>query len=213
MPVAAKICGLTDASAVATAVEHGARFTGFIFFPPSPRNVTPSTAAELAQPIPADVTKVGVFVDPDDARLADTLAAVPLDLLQLHGDETPARLQAIKARFGLPVMKVIKVGTADDLAPAAGYMEVADRLMFDTRPPPDADRPGGNAESFDWSILSGQSWPKPWFLAGGITADNVATAVATTGAQLVDISSGVEHSPGRKDPAKIKAFLDITGRL
>ncbi len=213
MPVEVKICGLTDAAALAAAVDNGARYVGFNFFPPSPRALQPEAAAQLAEPVPDRVGKVGVFVDPDDGLLQQVLDRLSLDSVQLHGDEPPDRVAAVKERFGVGVIKVLKVGAPADVAAAAAYERVADRLMFDARPPAAATRPGGNAVAFDWSILAGKSWQKPWFLAGGLTADNVAEAVAVSGARLVDVSSGVEQAPGRKDPAKIKAFLDIARRL
>ena len=213
MPVEVKICGVTDTAAVAAAVEHGARYVGLNFFPPSPRALKPAPAARLAAQVPTGISKVGVFVDPDDGLLSTVLDAAPFDLLQLHGDEPPDRCAAVRARFDVPVMKAIKVGTREDLASVAAYEDVADFLMFDARPPASATRPGGNAVPFDWSLLEGRNWLKPWFLAGGITADNVAAAVVASGARLVDVSSGVERAPGHKDPAKIKAFLDIARRL
>jgi len=213
MPVEAKICGLTDARAVEAAVAGGAAYTGFMFFPPSPRYLTPDAAAALAAGVPSGVRKVGVFVDPSDADIAAVLAAAPLDLLQLHGAETPARVSAVRERFGLPVMKVVAVAGADDLPRGEAYAEVADMLMFDSKPPKHATRPGGNALRFDWELLAGRQWPRPWLLAGGLTADNVAEAVAVSGASGVDVSSAVESAPGRKDPALIKAFLDAVRAL
>ncbi len=213
MAVDVKICGLTTGRAVAAAVECGARFVGFVFFPPSPRSLEPEKARKLAAEVPQDVLKVGVFVDPDDSLLARVLDTVPLDVIQLHGSEQPARLADISTRFDVQVMKAVKVEALADLSQAAAYEPVADRLMFDARPPPAATRPGGNAIRFDWSILAGKSWRKPWFLAGGIDATNVADAVAISRARFVDVSSGVERAPGDKDPAKIRAFLDIAGRL
>jgi len=213
MPVEAKICGLTDARAVEAAVAGGAAYTGFMFFPPSPRYLTPDAATALAAGVPAGVRKVGVFVDPGDADIAAVLAAAPLDLLQLHGAETPARVTAVRERFGLPVMKVVAVAGADDLARGEAYAEVADMLMFDSKPPKHATRPGGNALRFDWELLAGRQWRRPWLLAGGLTADNVAEAVAVSGAPGVDVSSAVESSPGCKDPALIKAFLDAVRAL
>ncbi len=213
MAVRVKICGLTTAAAVAAAVRGGAAYVGFNFFPPSPRCLEPDMAAILAAAVPDAIPKVGVFVDPEDELLRRVLGAVPLDIVQLHGSEPPERLTDIKSRFAVEVMKAINVGTADDLAQATTYEPLADQLMFDARPPAAATRPGGNAVSFDWSILAGKTWRRPWFLAGGIHAGNLAAAVAMSGASLVDVSSGVERAPGDKDPAKIQAFLDIAGRL
>lgn len=212
MTVRCKICGITDAAALDAAVRGGASFVGFVFFPPSPRAVTPETAAALTRRVPAAVSTVGLFVDPDDALIARATAAARLDIIQLHGDEPPARVAEIRTRTGRTVMKAIKVAEHADLALAEPYRDVADYLMFDARPPKDADRPGGNARAFEWSILTGFTWPKPWFLAGGLTPDNVATAVRITGARHVDTSSGVESAPGRKDPARIRAFLEAAAR-
>jgi len=213
MPVETKICGLTDAAAVDAAVAGGAAYTGFMFFPPSPRYLAPTQAAALADLVPAEVRKVGVFVEPDDDTIAGVLATVSLDLLQLHGHETPARVGAVRERFGVAVMKVVSVAGADDIAVGASYEDVADMLMFDSKPPKDATRPGGNALRFDWELLSGRQWRRPWLLAGGLTADNVGEAVAVSGAPGVDVSSAVESAPGRKDPALIKAFLDAVRAL
>jgi phosphoribosylanthranilate isomerase len=213
--VEAKICGVSTAEAIAAAVSHGAAYLGFVFYPRSPRHVTPVQAATLAAPVPAGVVKVGLFVDPDDATLAATLAEAPLDLLQLHGAETPARVAEVRRRTGLPVMKAIKVAAADDLATAHGYEEVADRLLFDAKTPasvPDA-LPGGMGAAFDWHVLEGAAWRKPWMLSGGLTADNVAEAVRISGAPAVDVSSGVEDRPGHKDPSAIAAFLDAVAGL
>ncbi len=213
MPIAVKICGLTSPAAVAAAIDGRASYTGFVFFPPSPRAVEPMTAAGIAAPIPVGIRKVGVFVDPDDALLARVLDAFALNMVQLHGNEPPARLVDIKNRFGVEVMKALKIGGPEDLAQADAYETVADWLMFDAPPPATATRPGGNALSFDWSLLAGRTWRKPWFLAGGLDAGNLAAAVAASGATAIDVSSGVERAPGDKDPDKIKAFLDIAGRL
>jgi phosphoribosylanthranilate isomerase len=213
--VAAKICGLRTAETVAAAVEHGADFIGFNFFKKTPRNVEPEAAGALARSVPSHVVKTGLLVDDDDARIAAILAAAPLDLLQLHGSETPERVAAIKAKFGLPVMKVIKVRDAADIARAADYETVADRLMFDTLPPPDMKNalPGGNAVSFDWTLLQGFRSRLPWMLAGGLTPENLAQAVRQSGAPAVDVSSGVEDRPGEKNPNKIKDFLEVARSL
>lgn len=207
MSVAAKICGLSTAEAVAAAVRHGARFVGFVFYPPSRRNVTPALAGALAALVPPDITKVGLFVDADDETLAAALEEAPLDLLQFHGRESPERVQWAKRRFGKAVMKAIPVAAAADLALAERYYGVADRLIFDAKPPKDATVPGGNGLVFDWELLGGKRWPVPWMLSGGLTPDNLATAVRTTHAPAVDVSSGVESAPGVKDPEKIAAFL------
>ena len=212
MAIETKICGVNDLAAVEAAVKGGADLIGLNFYPPSPRAVTPEAAAQLASRVPPGVTRVGLFVDPDDDQLAATLAKVRLDLVQLHGGESPRRVAEIRARFARPVMKVIKVAKDEDLAAAAPYASLVDRLMFDAKPPKTAKfastvLPGGNAVAFDWRLLAGRRWPKPWLLAGGLQADNLAEAVRTSGAPGVDVSSGVEDAPGRKSPDKIAAFL------
>lgn len=209
MAIETKICGVNSLAAVEAAAKGGADLIGLNFYPPSPRAVTPEEAAQLAGRAPPGVTRVGVFVDPDDDQLAATLAKVPLDLLQLHGNESPRRVAEIRARFARPVMKVIKLAQPEDLAAAADFAPLVDRLMFDAKAPKGAKNalPGGNATAFDWRILAGKSWPRPWMLAGGLTPENLAEAVRTTGARSVDVSSGVEDGPGRKSPAKIAAFL------
>jgi phosphoribosylanthranilate isomerase len=207
MPVEVKICGITDEEAMDAAIEEGADYVGLVFFPPSPRNVSPDRAAELVEFAPGDVTKVGLFVDPDDATLDAVLTRVRLDLLQLHGSETPERVEAIRLEYGLPVMKVLSVSQSADLDGAEPYLAVADRLLFDAKPPKGAVLPGGNAVSFDWSILTGRKWGLPWMLAGGLDPANVAEAVRISGAAAVDVSSGVESAPGVKDADKIRAFI------
>ncbi len=206
-PVEIKICGITSEEAMEAAVEAGADYVGLVFFPPSPRCVTPERAAELVEFLPADLVKVGLFVDPDDSTLDRVLSQVRLDLVQVHGRETPERLEQTRLEYGLPVMKVIPVSEAADLAAANPFLAVADRLLFDAKPPKGATLPGGNAVSFDWTLLQGRKWGLPWMLAGGLTPDNVAEAVRITGARAVDVSSGVESAPGIKDPARIRAFI------
>ena len=205
--VQVKICGLNDPRAVAAAVAGGADFVGVVFFAKSPRAVTPERAAELLEAVPRRIRRVGLFVEPDDRLLDRVLTRVRLDLLQFHGKETPARIEAARDAWGLPVMKAIGVAAAADLDAAAAYLAVADRLMFDAKAPTGADRPGGNARAFDWTLLAGRKWPLPWMLAGGLTARNVAGAIRRSGARAVDVSSGVEKSPGVKDPQKILRFL------
>jgi phosphoribosylanthranilate isomerase len=209
LSVAVKICGLSTAEAVAAAAAGGARFVGFIFYPPSPRHLTVEAAAALALGVAPDITRVGVFVDPTDEALAAVLAKVPLDLLQLHGSETPERVEHIKRRFGRPVMKAIPVAGPVDLQQAQRYFRVADRLLFDAKPPRDVEGalPGGNGLALDWQLLRERRWPLPWMLSGGLDADNLAEAVRTSGAEAVDVSSGVERAPGVKDLDKIAAFL------
>jgi phosphoribosylanthranilate isomerase len=208
MSLAAKICGLSDAESIAAAVAGGAAFVGLVFYPPSPRAVTPERAGALCAAVPAGVTRVGLFVDAADDVIAAALAAAPLDLLQFHGRESPERVAAAKRRFGRPVMKVIPLAAPEDLALAEGYLGSADRLLFDARPPRRADAlPGGNGLAFDWQLLAGRRWSLPWMLSGGLDAGNLAEAVRITGATAVDVSSGVESAPGVKDPRRIAAFL------
>ena len=215
MPVVAKICGLKTAETVATAVDHGADFVGFNFFRKSPRYVEPEDAAALGRAMPSRVLKTGLFVDDDDARIAAILAAAPLDLLQLHGAETPERVAAIKAQFDIPVMKVIKVRDRADIVRAADFETVADRLLFDAQPPAGMKNalPGGNAVSFDWTLLQGFRSRLPWMLSGGLTPGNLVEAVRLTGAPAVDVSSGVEDRPGEKNINKIKDFLGVARAL
>ncbi|PRX37567.1 phosphoribosylanthranilate isomerase [Meinhardsimonia xiamenensis] len=208
-----KICGLTRAEDVAAAVSAGAAYLGFVFFPRSPRHLDIDRAAELALGVPPGVAKVALTVDADDAMLEAILARVPVDMLQLHGRESPARVAEIKARFGLPVMKAVGVADEDDLAHLDRYAGVADQLLVDAKPPPGADRPGGNAVAFDWRLVAGRRWAVPWMLAGGLTPDNVAEAVRLTGARQVDVSSGVESAPGIKDAARIAEFARALGQV
>jgi phosphoribosylanthranilate isomerase len=215
MTVTAKICGINDPVAMETAVAGGASHVGLVFYPPSPRAVNAAQAAALAGIAAGKATRTGLFVDPDNRLIDDVLARVPLELLQLHGRETPARVAALKERTGCKVMKAIRVGAADDIESAADYLAVADWLMFDALPPSDMKNalPGGNAVSFDWTLLAGRDWPLPWMLAGGLTVDNVADAVRLSGARVVDTSSGVEDAPGRKNPEKIRTFLAAVSAL
>jgi phosphoribosylanthranilate isomerase len=215
MTVAAKICGIKDPVAMQTAIDGGAAYVGLVFYPQSPRAVSPGTAAKLAALVPEGVTKVGLFVDADNAQIARVLEVVSLDMLQLHGSETPARCTDIRNRFGRPVMKVIKIATLDDVNSANDYCDLVDWLMFDAKPPSSMTNalPGGNAVQFDWTLLAGWKWPVPWMLAGGLVADNVAEAVSKSGTSVVDVSSGVESTPGKKDPAEIKRFLEAVAEL
>ena len=207
--VAVKICGLRAPEALAAAVGGGARGVGFVFYPPSPRHVSVAEAAALAAHAPPGVERVGVFVDPDDALLAEARDRAGLTAAQLHGAETPRRVAGIRERFGLAAIKAIPVARAEDLARAGEYAGAASRLMFDARPPAGAASalPGGNGLAFDWKLLAGRAWPLPWVLSGGLAPDNVAEAVEETGARAVDVSSGVESAPGVKDPALIAAFF------
>lgn len=202
-----KICGLRRPEHIDAAAEAGARYVGLVFFPKSPRAVSLAEAASLARHVPVGVARVGLFVDPDNELLSGTLADVPLDLIQLHGAETPARVAEVKALTGLPVIKALGVAGAGDLAALTTYGTVADMLLVDAKPAPDADLPGGNGLSFDWRLLVGRRWLRPWMLAGGLTPQNVAEAIRLTKAPAVDVSSGVEVAPGEKDQALIRQFV------
>ena len=209
MSVASKICGVSDRAAIEAAVTGGAAYVGFVFFPRSPRNVTPAEAAELVRLVPDGVEAVALAVDPDDT-LVDAIAAIPgITMFQLHGSESPDRVADIRARTGRRAIKAIKVSDEADLDAADAYFGAADMLLFDAKTPADMKNalPGGNAVSFDWTILAGRDWPLPWMLSGGLDPDNVADAVRVSGAPAVDVSSGVESAPGSKDPARIDAFL------
>ncbi|MBE0534016.1 MAG: phosphoribosylanthranilate isomerase [Rhodospirillales bacterium] len=212
MGIDVKICGLSTPEAVKAAAAGGARYIGFVFFPPSPRFVKPAVAAELGGYAPGSVIRVGLTVDADDAALAGIVADACVERLQLHGRETPERVAEVRRSFGLPVIKALPIAGADDVAAARAYEDVADMLLFDARPPAGADRPGGNALSFDWRLLADAKWRLPWMLAGGLTAANLAEAVHQSGAGTVDVSSGVEDQPGVKDILKIQEFLRMAER-
>lgn len=206
--IRAKICGLRRAQDVAAAAAAGAGYVGFVFFPKSPRNVSIAEAAALAQEVPVGLCKVALTVNADNEALDAVTEAVPLDMLQLHGKESPARVAEVKARYGLPVMKAIGIADADDLPQIDLYSQVADQLLIDAKPPKTADLPGGNGLAFDWRLLAGRKyWQRPWMLAGGLTSENVAEAIRMTGARQVDVSSGVESAPGHKDAALIADFV------
>jgi phosphoribosylanthranilate isomerase len=208
MTIETKICGIRTPEVLEAAAKHGARWVGFNFYPPSPRSVAPDLGAELARMVPTGLRSVGLFVDPTEDELGAVLGRVPLDVIQLHGSETPARVAEIRGRWSMPVMKAIKIATVEDLAAVAAYEAVADRLLFDAKPPKGvASLPGGNGLVFDWSILSGRSWSKPWMLAGGLTEANVAEAIARTGATAVDVASSIEERPGYKTPERVQGFL------
>lgn len=207
MDLTVKICGLRSPPTLDAALDAGADMVGFVFFPPSPRHVDFAAARALAARTGSRAVKVALTVDADDAWLAAAIAALAPDLLQLHGRETPERIAAVKARFGVPVMKAIAIESAADLAAVPAYAESADRLLFDARAPRGATRPGGHGTPFDWQILKNLDPRVPFMLSGGLDHDNVAAAVAVTGARGVDVSSGVERRPGEKDPALIRAFV------
>lgn len=202
-----KICGLSTSSGVSAAAEAGAAYVGFVFFAKSPRNVGIAQARALAVAAPVGLAKVALTVNASDAELDAIVTEVPLDMLQLHGHETPERVAEVRARYGLPVMKAVGVADQGDLAELDDYMGVADQILVDAKPPRGAELPGGNGLAFDWRLIAGRRWPKPWMLAGGLTAANVAEAIRLTGARQIDVSSGVESAPGVKDAAMIAEFI------
>ncbi|KEJ88035.1 phosphoribosylanthranilate isomerase [Sulfitobacter donghicola] len=204
---AVKICGLRKSSDIDAAALAGARYVGFVFFPKSPRHLEIPAAAALSVAAPIGLCKVALTVNADNAFLDTLVDAVPLDMLQLHGSESPERVSEVKARYGLPVMKAVGVAERSDLAQIDLYSGVADQILVDTKKPKGSDLPGGNGLTFDWGLLSRRVWRCPWMLAGGLTPENVGTAIKTTGARQIDLSSGVETSPGVKDPALIRAFI------
>ena len=201
-----KICGLRTPADIQAVADAGAAYAGFVFFEKSPRHVTLQQARDMAFAAPVGLAKVALTVDADDAVLDQIIEAVPLDMLQLHGHETPDRVAEVRARYGLPVMKAVGVADEGDLAAIFDYSTVADQLLIDAKPPKTAVLPGGNGLSFDWRLVAQRRWLRPWMLAGGLTPENVAEAIRLTGAPGVDVSSGVESAPGVKDPALIRAF-------
>lgn len=217
MAVLVKICGLTDAASLRTAVEAGADMIGLTFYPPSPRAVTPDQAAALARDVGGSSggpVRVALAVDPDDALIDAIVGTGVIDMIQLHGHESPERVAEIRRRTGLPVMKALRVASAEDVAGAAAYDGVADRILFDAKAPKGMTGalPGGNGLSFDWHLLDGLSIKTPWMLAGGLNPENVADAIRLTGAPGVDTVSGVEDRPGVKNLAKIRAFIEAARR-
>jgi len=202
-----KICGLRSPADVAAVAAAGAAYAGFVFFAKSPRHVTVAQARDLALAAPVGLAKVALVVDADDATLDAIVDAVPLDMLQLHGHESPDRVAEVRARYGLPVMKAVGVADEGDLAAIFDYSTVADQLLIDAKPPRNAALPGGNGLAFDWRLVAQRRWLRPWMLAGGLTPDNVAEAIRLTNARQVDVSSGVESAPGVKDAGRITAFV------
>lgn len=202
-----KICGIKTRDNLDAALTAGAAYIGFVFFPKSPRHLTLKQAYSLAIAVPAGVAKVALTVNADNQALDQLTDAVPLDMLQLHGAETPERVAEVRRRYGLPVMKAIGVADESDLARVDDYAGVADQLLLDAKPPKNADLPGGNGLRFDWRLIAGRRWSVPWMLAGGLTPGNVAEAVHLTGAQQVDVSSGVESAPGVKQNELIADFV------
>ncbi len=201
-----KICGLTTPDTLRTAVTGGARYVGFVFYPPSPRAISPQNAGNLIRQLPSTVRSVGLFVDPDDETLESTIGLAGLEMIQLHGDETPARVREIKTRFHCPVIKALRIKNAQDLIPVRAYESVADWLLFDSRPE-QSPLPGGTGHRFDWSLLHNTPFQKPWMLSGGLTPENVGEALAQLTPTAVDVSSGVEDAPGQKNCEKIRAFI------
>jgi phosphoribosylanthranilate isomerase len=210
MSIAVKICGLTSAAAVDAAVGAGALYGGLVFHPDSPRFVMLDQARALADRMRGRLRIAALIADLDDAGIGEIVRIAQPDFLQLHGQESVKRTGEIRSYFGLPVIKALAVAEPSDFDTVAAYEANADMLLFDARPPKGAQRGGGHGAAFDWKILSGRAFSKPWFLAGGLTSDNVARAVALSGAQMVDVSSGVESAPGVKDAARIAAFVDAT---
>lgn len=202
-----KICGLRSRAEVAAAAEAGAAYVGLVFFAPSPRSVSLADARWVVAAVPEGLRRVALTVDADDAFLETLVEQVPLDMLQLHGSESPERVAEIRDRFAKPVMKAVGISGEQDLAALTDYATVADQLLVDARRPADAELPGGNGVAFDWRLLRGRNWSGPWMLAGGLTPENVGEAVRLTGAGQVDVSSGVEEQPGYKDSARIAAFV------
>ena len=206
-PVSVKICGLATVDDVRACADAGANYMGLVFFEKSPRNITIPAARELALAAPLGLAKVALVVNPSDAELDAITATVPLDMVQLHGRETPERVAEVKARYGLPVMKAVGIADGDDLPKLESYFGVADQILVDAKPPKGGELPGGNGLSFDWRLIAGRRWPCPWMLAGGLTPENVAEAVKMTGAKQVDVSSGVEDAPGQKNAELIQKFV------
>jgi phosphoribosylanthranilate isomerase len=207
MPLTVKICGLSEPSTLETALDAGADMVGFVFFTKSPRHVSYERARELRALVKGRAKTVALTVDADDDTLRAIVESLDPDMLQLHGHETPQRVAEVRATFTRPVRKAVPIGSLEDLAKIAAYEDVADWLLFDAPPPADAQRPGGNAVAFDWSLLKGYSGRRPWLLAGGLVPETVAAAGAATSARGFDVSSGVESAPGRKDATAIRRFI------
>jgi phosphoribosylanthranilate isomerase len=207
MSLIVKICGLSTCETLETALEAGADMVGFVFFPPSPRHLSLTTARDLGKLVKRRAAKVALTVDADDATLESIVEALQPDILQLHGRESVARLREVRRKFSLPVMKAIAVESSADLASLPEYAGLADRILFDARPPKEATRPGGLGAVFDWKILENLELKIPFMVSGGLSSLNVADAVRVTGAGGADVSSGVERAPGQKDPEMIRAFI------
>ena len=206
-PVSVKICGISTVDDVRACAGAGANYMGLVFFEKSPRNITIPAARDLALAAPMGLAKVALVVNPSDAELDAIAGTVPLDMIQLHGRETPERVAEVKARYGLPVMKAVGIADANDLPKLESYFGVADQILVDAKPPKGGELPGGNGLSFDWRLIAGRRWPCPWMLAGGLTPENVAEAVKMTGAKQVDVSSGVEDATDQKNAELIQKFV------
>jgi phosphoribosylanthranilate isomerase len=213
MTIHTKICGLSTQEAVSTAALHGADYIGCVFFPPSPRYVTPRQASSITVTLPDHVKKVAVTVSMSNSELDALLTEFVPDYLQLHGTESLQRVHELRMRYGIPIIKALPVSSADDISIAHAYAVFSDMLLFDAKPPKDSTLPGGNGVAFDWSLLKDEYFDCPWFLSGGITCQNVRQAIEQSGANMVDISSGVESSPGVKDHTLIEQFLAVTRTL
>jgi phosphoribosylanthranilate isomerase len=210
MTISVKICGIKTRQALTAAIDGGADYLGSVFYPPSPRYVSPAEAGALGQDVPVEVKKVAITVNADDDLLDEIVAYAATDLIQLHGSESPDRIAHIRQRFKLPVIKAVSISTPDDILIAHQFETCADMILFDAKPPkdmPDA-LPGGNGLAFDWALIAADRWKVPWLLSGGLTADNVSEAINTSGTNAVDVSSGVEREPGDKDPDLIRRFLN-----
>jgi len=213
--IKAKICGLSTSESVNAAIAAGAAYIGFVFYPPSPRNISPEKASELARLVGDDIDKVGVFVNPDDETLSSVLKLVDLNFIQLHGNETVERVQYLQKRFSVKVIKAISVASIGDISRAREYEKTADILLFDAKAPIDLENalPGGNGIEFDWNLISNSIWQIPWMLSGGLDATNVSLAAKISGAKIVDVSSGIENYPGQKDIEKINSFMNTVREI
>lgn len=213
MSIDVKICGINSPEALDAAVTGGAKMLGFVFFDKSPRVVTRDEARDLLARVPKGITKVALMVGPSDFKARSIGRELPFDMIQLHGNESPERVAELKTITGLAVMKAIGIAGPDDIARAHEYEEICERILLDAKAPEGAALPGGNALSFDWNLIAGETWTKPWLLAGGLNAGNLTEAVRVSGANFVDVSSGVEDAPGRKSVVKIREFLALAHSL
>ena len=207
MDVKCKFCGLTSLNDIEAAAYAGASYVGFVFFSKSPRNLEIETAKLLVKATPPNITKVGLIVDGDNNFIDNLISAVDLDMLQLHGSENRQRILEIKERYRLPIMKAVGIGDLQDIKKAEYYGEVVDQLLLDSKPNPGSDLPGGNGMLFDWELLTNKTWQVPWMLAGGLTPDNVASAIKLSGANQVDVSSGIETAPGKNSSYLMAEFV------